>query len=348
MGDRYKQLNIEERERIYALKEQGKSFRKIAGVLGRDHRTIAREYKRNRYAGQEYIPCKAERMSAKRNAEQRTHAPLKNIQIFTYVREKLREEHWSPEIIAGRLPKDHPGESISIETIYQYIYGKGKKYHLEQYLVKGHKKRRVKTGRSVHKSSSRIPDAIMIDKRPAKVTNRMQIGHFETDLREGPRRRKTVLSVTVERKTRYAVISKMTNKKAETKEKALITRLKVLQSLSKSNKPIVRSVTADNGSENTNHTTVSQALGVDMYFCYPYHSWEKGTVENRIGVIRRFIPKGINIYHFTKKQITCLENKLNTTPMKCLNYQTPEEALLKEVNHYKFKRYLKSIWGTST
>ena len=347
MGVEYRQLTLEERERIYALREQGKSFREIGKMLGRNHRTIAREYHRNQRAGQGYIPCKAQDMSQKRSIEQRTKAPLKNLEIFTYVREKLRNG-WSPEMIAGRVSIDIPGEKINHETIYQYIYGKGKKYHLEQYLTRRHRKRREKTGRSVQRTKSRIPDAVMIDKRSTKVNNRRQVGHYETDLMEGMRTEKDVLSVTVERKTRYTILSALSDKTAETVEKTLQKKLKMIESLSKNKKPIVRSVTSDNGSENTKHKDVTSALGIPWYFCHPYHSWEKGSVENRIGVIRRYIPKGTSLAKYSEEHITLLEHKLNNTPMKCLNFQTPEEAFLQEVNRYKFKHYIKSKWGTST
>lgn len=342
MRKQYKQLTLEERERIYALKEQGKSLRDVAKVLGRNHRTVAREYRRNRYAGQEYIPCKAQEISVKRGIKQRTKAPLKNPQVFLYVREYLRHG-WSPEMISGRLRIDIPGESITPEAIYQYVYGKGKKYKLHRYLIKSHKKRRIKTGRSVHKEQrhSRIPDVTSIDKRPTKANNRAQIGHFETDLMEGIRSTKTVLSVTVDRKTRYTIISKVKDKTAANKQKVLQNTLKTVQSLKRAGKPIVRSITSDNGSENTNHKEVSQELGVNMYFCHPYHSWEKGSVENMIGRVRRYIPKGTSIYQYSTEQIQWLENILNNTPRKCLDYQTPNEVMEKEVNIYKFKRYRK-------
>ncbi|MDA1316973.1 MAG: IS30 family transposase [bacterium] len=344
MGKHYKQLTLLEREQIYALKEQGKSSRDIAKVLERNHRTIAREYERNRYAGQEYIPCKAQELSDKRGIEQRTKAPLKNPQVFLYVRKKLRDGHWSPETISGRLPFDISGESITPETIYQYIYGKGKKYKLHRYLTKSHKKRRIKTGRRVHKEPkhSRIPHAVSIDKRPTKANNRAQIGHFETDLMEGKRSTKTALSITVDRKSRYAIISKIKDKSAINKQKVLQITLKTVRSLKRVGKPIVRSITSDNGSENTNHQEVSQELRVPMYFCHPYHSWEKGSVENMIGRVRRYIPKGTNLYQYSTEQIQWLENKLNNTPRKCLNYQTPNEVMEQEANKYKFRRYMKN------
>jgi len=347
MGAIYKQLTLEEREKIYTLKEQGLSFRSIGQIMGRSHRTVAREFRRNRYVGQEYIPCKAQEISMKRSAKQRTKAPLKNPEVFLYVRRSLREEGWSPELIAGRLPIDINGQTIVHETIYQYIYGKGKRYHLQEYLTRSHKKRRIKTGRLVHKSQSRIPNAIMIDKRPTKTNNRSQAGHFETDLMEGPCGTRTALSVSIERKSRYSVIAKVGNKKSKTVQKVLQNTLKPLQSLSKSVKPIVRSVTSDNGLENTRHTETSDELKINWYFCNPYHSWEKGSVENRIGVIRRFIPKGTPLHIYKDKEIQNLENKLNSRPMKCLNFQTPEEVFMKEVNRYKFKHYQKSKWGTS-
>jgi len=167
------------------------------------------------------------------------------------------------------------------------------------------------------------------------------------------------LSVTVDRKSRYIIISKVQNKKAKNKEKVLTFQLKSLQSLQKSNNPIVRSMTTDNGSENTNHKQVSEALNIKYFFCHPYHSWEKGSVENTIGRVRRCIPKGTKLYQYSTEQIQWLENQLNNTPRKCLNYQTPNEVMQQEANKYKFRRYMKNKeaqtqsleinrWGTSS
>lgn len=339
----YKQLSLEERVRIYSLCEQGHSLRSIAQEIDRDVGTISRELARNRQVfTKEYEPVQAHKISEQRMIQQRTKAPLKNPQVFLYVREHLRLG-WSPEAISGRLGIDNPGESITAETIYQYIYGKGKKYKLHKYLTKSHKKRRIKTGRSVHKEQrhSRIPEAISIDKRPTKANNRAQVGHFETDLMEGTRSTKTALSVTVDRKTRYTIISKVHDKTAINKQKVLQNTLKTVQSLRRAGKPIVRSITSDNGSENTNHQKVGQELGADMYFCHPYHSWEKGSVENMIGRIRRYIPKGTSIHTYSREQIQWIENQLNNTPRKCLNYQTPNEVMEAHSNTYKFRKYRK-------
>lgn len=338
----YKQLNLTERVTIYSLHEQGKTLRDIARIVNRNVGTISRELKRNKSrVDYDYFPIKAHENAIKRSIKQRTKAPLKCPETYLYVREKLREEKWSPEEIAGRLKIDKPGLSICFETIYRYIYIKGKRHKLWRYLTKSHKKRRVKTGRGVQrdKSKSKIPGAISIDVRLKRANNRSQIGHLETDLMEGKRSQKTALSVMVDRKTRHTLLGKVKNKTANEKQKVLTFQLKSLESLRKSDKPIVRSVTADNGSENTNHKEISEDLKIKFYFCHPYHSWEKGTVENTIGRIRRYIPKGTSVHKLTEAQIQWLENRLNNTPRKCLNFLTPNEIMDKEANSYKFRKY---------
>lgn len=344
----YKQLNLSERVNIYSLREQGKSLRDIAREIDRDVGTISRELRRNKSrADFDYLPVKAHENAIKRLIRQRTKAPLKNPETYVYVREKLREEKWSPEEIAGRIRIDKPHLSICFETIYSYIYVRGKRHKLWKHLTKSHKKRRVKTGRKVQSERGRvtIPDAVSVLARPQKVQKRKTEGHLETDLMEGIKSETDVVSVEVFRKTRYTQLSKMKNKKAKTKKNILTKKLKMIQSLSRAQKPIVKSVTSDNGKENTDHKGISKKLKIPFYVCQPYHSWEKGTVENTIGRMRRFIPKGTPLSKYSDYQIQWLENKLNNTPRKCLNFLTPNEAFEKEVNSYKFRRFRREKEG---
>ena len=73
-------------------------------------------------------------------------------------------------------------------------------------------------------------------------------------------------------------------------------------------------------------------LNVKIYFCDPYSSWQKGTVENSNKYARRDIPKSSDISKYSKQFIKRLEEKLNRRIMKCLNYQTPQEVLDKHRN----------------
>ena len=89
-----------------------------------------------------------------------------------------------------------------------------------------------------------------------------------------------------------------------------------------------KTITHDNGIENKNHEDVAVALSVKTFFCDPYSSWQKGSVENTIGRIRRFIPKGADISLYSNKEIAAIEHWLNHTPRKCLGYKTPYEVML--------------------
>jgi len=317
---KYTHLSLEEREKIYLWKSHGVSLREIGRRLGRDHKAIGYELKTNKVAGTEYMPCVAQKKADRVAAKQRYKAPLKEPFIYLYVRKHLRKK-WTPEEIAGRLTVECPEYKIDDETIYRYIYSKSaKRYKLWQYLPNKRKKRMKKDGRRVRRDS-KIPNAVSIDLRSKRVENRDTIGHWETDLMEGTRKTKDVLSVTVERASRYTLLTKLPTKQTKHKTESLIAQLKPLP------KRFRKSVTADNGTENTNHAQITKELKIPVFFCHPYHSWEKGTVENTIGRIRRSIPKGSDITPITDDQISILQATLNNTPRKCLGYLTPYEKM---------------------
>jgi IS30 family transposase len=324
----YQHITLEERERMYGLREQGKSLRSIAKILKRSQSSLSRELKRNikygeEYLHNEYLPCKAQGLAEKRALKQRHKAPLKNPQIFLYVREHLRKPYfWSPGTIAGRLKRDHPGETITKETIYRYVYAprirRGDE-DLRVYLTLHRKKRMKLLGRRVSRLG-KIPGSVSIEQRSKAVLGRKRVGHWETDNVIGKQTDKTALSVTVERKTRFTIITKLKDRTAKTKTEALITRLQAYPT---------RTLTADNGKENSEHGTIAVQLCLAMYFCHSYASWEKGTVENTNGRIRRIIPKGFSIDAYSDEDIAAIEFWLNSMPRECLDFQTPYEIMQK-------------------
>lgn len=317
---KYNHLSLYERERIFELRAKGFKVREIARKVGRDHTTISREFSRNAKHGRRYIPCIADRHARKIALRQRFRAALKNPLVFVYVREKLRVG-WSPEIIAGRLSVDLPDESIHHETIYKYVYRrKNKREKLWQYLELGRKKRKIKEGRNVHKQS-RIPNAASIDLRPKEAIDRQIPGHWETDNMEGKRSDVKVVSALVERTTRQISLALLPSKKSLDKNRHVIKALDKYPDLLK------RSLTADNGAENTRHETVTARTGLPVFFCHPYHSWEKGTVERRIRTVRRMIPKGVSLDNYGHKDIEQIQDWVNNTPMKVLGYLTPNEKM---------------------
>lgn len=317
---KYKQLSLEEREVFYALLMQKQSLRYIAKQLNRSHTTLSRELERNREYARPYIPCQAHYYAYQRMHQQRSIAPLKCPEIYEYVRQHL-EQKWSPETIAGRLPIDHPGFTIHHESIYRYIYwDRGEGLHLWKYLTHARQKRMKKFGRKVRHSKT-IPDGLSIDLRPKEARYRRVIGHWETDNVIGKKTEKTAISTTVERVTRYAILTKLADRSAQEKYNALVNRLMLFP------EKVRRSMTADNGHENSKHKEITKALNMPMYFCHPYTSCEKGSVENMNGRIRRCIPKKKSMMTLTDTDVAAVEHWLNNTPRKCLGYKTPEEAM---------------------
>lgn len=317
----YRHMSKEERDMLAVLRGQGVNLSEIARRLRRDKGTISRELKRNGAPVNTgyYLPHKANERSKNRSSETHRRQRLKEPRIRWYVRERLRAG-WSPELTAGRWSKLHPECPVSYEAIYQWVYTDARE--IIPFLVRAHK-RRLRRGYSRRHTKAHIPNRIPLSERPAKANSRREVGHWETDTAVS-RQSLAAIQISVERKTRYSKLAKLSRKSAEAMRQAHIRRFSRMQT------SLVRSFTYDNGSENTDHELVNKALGVASYFCEPYHSWEKGTVENTIGLVRRFLPKKTDFATISDKELRTIERWLNNRPRKCLNFNTPAEALRRE------------------
>jgi transposase, IS30 family len=318
MPKTYNQLNPNERDNLAVLKSKGKSIREIASILKRSPSTLSRELKRNApriYTGY-YLSHRAQDRADRRKRESHQRQRLKNDFIRQYVEKRLSLE-WSPELIAGRLALDHPGLSISHEAIYQWVYQDAT--HLILSLVRAHRKRKHRGYSRKHKKSH-IPERISIQKRPKAVLKRLHIGHWETDT-ISCRKSYQAVQVTVERKARYTKMAKLKTKSARAMSIALTRRL------SRYPTELRLSITYDNGPENAEHMRTNKILGTSSYFCEPFHSYERGTVENTIGLVRRFLPKKTNLANISQHHLSKIEHWLNKRPRKCLGFKTPAEVL---------------------
>jgi transposase, IS30 family len=325
---KYTHLSLEERVELYKSISHGESLRSIARRLSRSDSSLSRELRRHSKYGRSYKPVLANTQARKVALKQRYRAPLKNAVIREYVSSKLKLG-WSPQTISGRLPIYAVGNSISFESIYRWIYSKPwLKHKLYKHLDQGHKKRRSKTGRRIH-NNSLVLSTRSINLRPITINDRSRAGHWESDLVESGKSDFTALSVSVERVTRFVHISKVTNKTSEQKTRALVKQLHCIPNT------LIQSVTIDRGTENSEYLIWEHALNLNVYICNPYHSWEKGAVENTNKRIRRFIPKGVNISDYTDKQIRYIQDWINNKPMKCLQYQTPQEMMQRELNNLR-------------
>jgi hypothetical protein len=227
----------------------------------------------------------------------------------------------SPEAIAGRLnAKEKNIVGISKDSIYRYVksvYGRKIEAHRKN------KRRRRKKRIAIHPS---IADRVFIDKRPGYINMRQRIGDCEGDFVVSGKGGGGILLVVVDRRFRVTFLELILDVSIQAVHDAFV---RIQQRF-----PGLKSLTLDNDILFRKHHELSLLLGVPIYFCHPYHSWEKGTVENVNKYIRRDIPKGTNLSKLTIPFIASLEQKLNRRPMKCLGYATPQEKL----NTYRHKK----------
>ncbi len=315
MPNKYKQLSPDERDMIAILKARGETIRGIARIIGRNPSTLSRELKRNTPSKNKgyYLGHKAQERADNRKIYTHKRERLKNESIRKYVKGKLILS-WSPEQISGRIKKDHPNFTISYEAIYQYIYKEDQGFI--PFLARNHRKRYPKHFHARKHTKSHIPNRIGIEYRPEYIEARKELGHWEADTAYS-RKSKVSLQVATERKTRYTKIYRLNSMKAN----EVVTALSQILS-----KLPAHTITYDNGKENTKHERINEFLGTKSYFCTPYHSWEKGTVENTIGLIRRFLPKKTDFSTVTIGQLQHIEDLLNNRPRKCLDFNTPLEV----------------------
>jgi len=315
----YTHFSDAERLEMSILLDKGYSQREVGGALGRPQSSISREIKRNSVK-EKYKP-KPAKLKARVRRKQSKYQGMKvreRPELETHIIKKLKL-HWTPEEIAGRLKEvDTHLPYISAKGIYKWLYsvwGQAYCHLLPKKRHKPRKRRKEKTKREM------IPNRISLHARPVGANERSEFGHFEEDTMVSGRRTKSkaALAVFCERKSRYARLTRMENMKPNTH---VIAQQKMAQGLK------MKTITYDNGIENKQHEKVAKKLHVSTFFCDPYSSWQKGTVENTIGRIRRFIPKGADIAKFTHQQIAAIEHWLNHTPRKCLNFKTPHEIMV--------------------
>jgi len=316
MEQKYSHIELNERCEIYRLHADGKSRRRIAQCLGRSPSTISRELRRNVMSASPYKPATAERIAMarkRRGSKIERLSPLKDLILDGLAMEQ------SPEQISGRLKLERSEHKVSPETIYAWIYGPdGRRQKLHKLLAKG-KSRRGRRARRSHREPP-IPGRIPIHQRPTKAHLRSEAGHWEADLMHFSGQRPALLTC-IDRKSRFLLTKKLPDKRSETTIDALSELLKRIPKRAR------KTVTLDNGGEFYQH----QRLPVRAFFCDPHSPWQRGSIENTNGVLRRPLPRKSNINQFNDQDIEDIMWTYNTTPRKCLGFLTPLEAFAKSM-----------------
>ena len=311
---KFEHLKAVEREQISILTAQKLSKRKIAKELGRSTSTITREFQRGVVHNGNYYAVTTIENIKKNKFKARRKRKTDNLEVQKYIIEKIKPPFlWSPEIISFKM-KEELGLSIGKDSIYTFVY---ENPELTQYLAKKHL---GKKPRSKKKKTERtlIPNRTGIEQRPKEANERKEFGHFEADTVVSSKSLACLL-VIADRITRKIKIKKLARKTAELTSSSIIFALQMYNIIQ------LLTITYDNGSEFCWHDKVNKELNMRSFFCNPYSSWEKGTVENLNGLIRRFFPKKTDFDTITDEQIQQVEDWINNRPMKVLGYKSPNE-----------------------
>ena len=159
---------------------------------------------------------------------------------------------------------------------------------------------------------------------------RKQFGHWEGDTMMFLGHKQTLATHT-ERKTRFIAAKRPNSRTAEDRSYIAEKTFKKLPPEAK------RTMTLDNGSENSEHETVTKSTGIKIYFARPYASWQRGANENSNGLIRWYLPRNTDLNNLTEKQLDDIIDLINNRPRKCLSYKTPKEMFELEMNKIKSK-----------
>lgn len=322
----YSNLTLQERTQVGLLAEQGLSRSAIARQLGRSPSTICRELARNATPAGPYWAARAHERAAGRRRGARAKTRKLGLELDTPLGRWVRHEltrALSPEQIAGRLRlmhPDDPSQRVSHETIYSAIYlmPRGElRSQIIAALRQSHAKRLPRARGSSRKGN--IADLVPLSERPPEAESREVPGHWEGDFIKGARNA-SAIGTAIERTSRFTLLTQM-NGCTATHALAGFTRrfTGVIPELR-------QSFTYDRGSEMARHLELTEATGIPVFFCDPRSPWQRGSNENLNGLVRQFLPKGMDLSDVTPQRLAYIEAMLNDRPRKILGFKTPREV----------------------
>jgi len=252
--------------------------------------------------------------------------------LRTFIDQALKEGR-SPESIAGRLK--HREQTIryvskeGIKTYLRSVYGRQIESLRKRLFPKQKRRKRSKT-------TGLLDGRTFIEKRPIIATKRLRLGDVEADFIVSGKHGRGILLTVADRKIRVSFIASILVPSIKNMEKAFL--------MIKKRFPEMKTITTDNDLLFKQHQRLELLLQVKIYFCHPYSSWEKGTIERTNKEIRKYIPKGGDISFYSKAFIKKVEDNLNNRWMRVLQHASPLELLVKHRARKKRQGGIKEKW----
>lgn len=318
----YKHITKDQRNELSILLRTGFKQKEIAKLLNKSPSAICQELKRNRCNNKFGYNAYLAKVNT-RNRRIKANSRFKKLNnskwLRNYVDRKLKLK-WSPEQISGRLKMGYPLEKdkhIGKDSIYKYIYQerKGLVKHLR--CQKGGY--RCRYGTRIREKRREELKKKRIDKRPIEVEIKERLGDWEGDTIVGKEKNIHILT-HVDRKSGILFADKLNRATAE------MTKVKTIERFKKIPKSKKHTITYDNGNTFAYHEIIERHVGINIYFAWPYHSWERGCNENTNGLLRQFFPKGSPFVNIQQEDIERVVRLINNRPRKRLDYLTPYEV----------------------
>lgn len=323
----YQHFKSFQRNELSAFLSAGLTQKKAAELLGKTASAVCQELKRNpanNKIGYSAGLAKASARQKRITANQRFRKIENNIWLRNYIIRNTKN-YWSPEQISGRIKLKWPEldeRQIGKDSIYAFLYDQRK--DLVKYLRCQKGKYRRRYGTRIREKQREATKKRRIDERPAEAETREIIGHWEGDTIVG--KDKLHILTHVERKSGLLLADKLGRGTSE------MTKIKTVERFKNIPKNKKRTITYDNGSTFADHEMIEKKTGIDIYFAYPYHSWERGTNENTNGLLRQFFPKKSAFAMVTQEQVNAACGLINNRPRKRHGYLTPNEVFSRQNN----------------
>lgn len=317
----YTHYTLSERECLYQMREEGKSFREIARALGRSASSVCREYNRN-YSKKKkrYNPWRATVCYIiRRRRCVRKLIIQEGSELYQFIAECL-QKFWSPEIIAHKCKEK--GFQVSISTIYAAIRrGVFKSCGISP---RSHLRRRGKHPCTNRKSHNTIQPERTIHERADVIEQKERFGDWEGDTICGAKN-KSCLVTQVDRKSKLLAAAISPTHTKEDVRKAISRAFDLLEI------PIpIHSITLDNGSEFADFKKIESDLHTEIYFADPHAPWQRGLNENTNDMLRFFFPKGTDFSKVSEAELLKVLSLINNRPRKTLDFLSPIEFLSKK------------------
>lgn len=330
-----KHLSDFERGQIELLHNKGYSAYRIAKELGRASNTIRNELKRgtvsqikNEKMVQVYYPDTGKTVyDINRTNSKKSYKALECSAFLEFVYDKFINEKWSLDACCGYATRHNlfPNKTLCTKTLYNYVeLGLLKIKSIDLPL----KVRRKTSNKRVKRNRMQLGKSI--EERPKEIESKTTFENREIDTVVPKKNKEEPSLITItERKTRMEIILKIESKKSKLVNASLENLLGKLEDSTS----IFRSITSDNGLEFASLTELERKYVGDVYYCHPNNPQERGSNEKHNSLIRRFLPKGKSLLDYCEDHYIKIMNWMNNLPRKILNYRTPLEVFVEELNN---------------